>query len=145
MIQRIQSIFLLIASGGFFSLFGLPFAKSDKTASPLFQDQVFNIHDHILLLVLTVLGGIITLGAIFLYKNRLLQKRLGIIGIIAALFVGALSFWLMFNQGNQIDNAVEISDQAGLFMPAVSLVMVALANYFINKDDKLVSSMDRLR
>jgi len=145
MIQRIQSIFLLIASGGFFSLFGLPFAKSDKAASPLFQDQLFNIHDHILLLILTVLGGIITLSAIFLFKNRLLQKRLGLIGIISAILVGTLSFWLMFDHGKQIDHSVEISDQAGLIMPAVSLVMVALANYFINKDDKLVSSMDRLR
>lgn len=145
MIQRIQSIFLLIASGGFFSLFGLPFAKSDQAASPLFQDQLFNIHDHLILLILTVLGGVITLAAIFLYKNRLLQKRLGIIGIISAIFVGAVSFWLMFEQGKQIENNVEIADQAGLFMPAVSLIMIILANIFINKDEKLVSSMDRLR
>ena len=145
MIQRIQSIFLLIASVSFFSLFYFPFAKSDKTATPLFQDQIFNINDHILLLIFTVLGGVISLGAIFLFRNRLLQKRLGILGIISAIFIGAVSFWLMFDEGNQIDNSVEISDQAGLFMPAVSLVMIALANYFISKDEKLVSSMDRLR
>ena len=145
MIQRIQSIFLLIAGAGFFSLFKFPFAKSSEVTAPLFEDQLFTIQDNPILLGLCILGGIISMAAIFLYKNRILQKRIALVGIIAALFVGGFAFYLMMSEGKDIPSNIEVSDQAGLFMPAVSLIMLILSNVYINKDEKLVRSADRLR
>ncbi|NNE15120.1 MAG: DUF4293 domain-containing protein [Saprospiraceae bacterium] len=145
MIQRIQSLFLLIASAGFWSLFKLPFAASSQTTTPFFEDQLLTINDHTALLVLTILGGIITLGSIFLYNNRGLQIRLGILNIIFSIFLAAVAAWLVFSNASSLDTSVEISDKIGLYMPVLSLIMVILANVFIKKDQDFLKSSDRLR
>ncbi len=145
MIQRIQSIFLLIAGAGFFSLFKLPFAKSSEVTTPLFEDQLFNIQDNPILLGACILGGIISIVTIFLFKNRILQKRLALLGAVAAIAVGGFALYLMNSEGQSIPTTVEVSNQAGLFIPAVSVIMLMLSNIFINKDEKLVRSSDRLR
>lgn len=145
MIQRIQSVFLLLASLSFWSLFKLPFAASDKTASPFFEDQLLNINDHTLLLILSILGGLVTAASIFLFKNRTLQMRLGILNIIFSIFLIIVAVWLVFSKAPSIDSTLEISDKMGLYMPVISLILVGLANYFIKKDENLVKSMDRLR
>ena len=145
MIQRIQSIFLLIAGAGFFSLFKFPFAKSSATTAPLFEDQLFNIQDNPVLLGLCVAGGIISIVTIFLFKNRILQKRLALLGAIVAIGLGGFALYTMTSEVETIPSTVEVSNQAGLFIPAVSVVMLMLSNIFINKDEKLVRSSDRLR
>lgn len=145
MIQRIQSIFLILASLGFWSLFKFPFALSNKTASPFFEDQILNINDHTILLVLCVLGGALTAITIFLFNNRKLQLRLGILNSIFSIFLVAVAVWLVFSKAPAIDSSLEISDQIGLYMPVLSLVFIILANYFIKKDENLVRSADRLR
>jgi len=145
MIQRIQSVFLLLASIAFWSLFKLPFALSNKTASPFFEDQVLNLNDHTVLLVLCILGGILTAVSIFLFNNRKLQLRLGILNSIFSIFLIAVAVWLVFSEAPAIDSSLEISDQIGLYMPVVSLIFIILANYFIKKDENLVRSADRLR
>jgi len=145
MIQRIQSLFLLIASIGFWLLFKFPFASSDKGVSPFFEDQLFNINDHMVLLVLTVLGGILTLGAIFLYNNRPLQMRINYLSIISAFFLAGVAFWLIYSNGEKMGESVTIKDQSGLYFPIASFLLIILANYFISKDNNLVKSMDRLR
>jgi len=144
MIQRIQTLFLVAASLAFWALFKLPFATSSQSASPLFDDKIFNINDNTILLVLTVLGGALTLINIFLFKNRGLQLRLNYLNIIFALFLGAVAFWLVYSNGQSMGE-IEVFDKFGLFLPLISLVFVILANVFIKKDNKLVKSMDRLR
>jgi hypothetical protein len=145
MIQRIQTLFLIIASGGFWSLFKLPFASSSIASEPFFEDKLFNLNDDPILMVLSVLGGLATLVSIFLFNKRSLQLRLGYLNIIFAIFLGVVAGWLIFSHASSIDNNAEIQDGAGLYMPVVSLLGVVAANYFIKKDDKLVKSMDRLR
>jgi len=145
MIQRIQSLFLLLASVCFWVLFKLPFATSSAVASPIFEDKVFNINDNTILLVLAILGGVLTLANIFLFNNRPLQMRLNYLNVIFALFLGTVAFWLVFSNGQEIGNAVEISDGMGLYFPIGALIFVILSNVFIKKDNKLVKSMDRLR
>lgn len=145
MIQRIQSIFLLLASLSFWSLFKFPFAMSNKSATPFFEDQLLNINDHTILLILVILGGIVTAVSIFLFNNRTLQLRLGIINIILAIFLILVAVWLVFSKAPSIDSSLEIADQVGLYMPVLALIFVSLANFFIKKDENLVKSMDRLR
>jgi len=145
MIQRIQSLFLLIASIGFWLLFKFPFASSDKSVSPFFDDQLFNISDHTVLLALTILGGLLTLVSIFLFNNRALQLRINYLSLIFAFFLAGVAFWLIYSNGKELGDAVNIEDQTGLYFPIVSFFLIILANYFISKDSKLVKSMDRLR
>lgn len=145
MIQRIQTIFLFFAAASFFAMFYIPFATSDVAAGTLMSDTAYSVEDHILLGVLCILGGILSLVAIFLYKNRPLQLRLGYFIIIAAVFIIVTAILLFLNESKAIEGTVNISEGFGLAMPIVTIILVVLANKFIKKDQKIVKSMDRLR
>jgi len=143
-IQRIQSIFLLIASGAFWSEFALPFATSDAASPGVLSDSIYNIHDSPVLLALTVIGGLVTLAAIFLYNKRSLQKRMAYLGIVMAILLPLVAFLLIYNERTG-EALGAINDGMGIYPPIVALIFAALAGRAINKDDKLVKSMDRLR
>ena len=144
MIQRIQSICLLQASGSFGGLFCLPFATGPANTSSFLQDGIYNILDNPFLIILTVLGLLLSFGSIFLYKNRPLQKRLSILSIIISVLIPALAAMLFFKEANNIGTD-QLNDSFGLYMPIVSIILLVLAINFINKDEKIVDSMDRLR
>ena len=144
MIQRIQSIFLFLASACFFGLFALPLAKSDVAGSYFFSDQIYDVQDHIVLTGLAGLGGLVTLIAIFLYKKRTAQMRLGFLGIISAIFLILVAYLFVANEGDKMGN-IEIQEQIGIGLPILAIILIIIANRFIKKDDRLVRSMDRLR
>lgn len=146
MIQRIQSIFLLLASLASFGLFGLPFASTPDavTKSTIFGDALYNLQDHIGLLVVFGLSGLLALVAIFLFKNRKLQLNLSRFALIANVIGLILAIVLYYNDSGTL-GAVDPNDEAGLYMPFIAVVFLGLALRFISKDEQLVSSMDRLR
>jgi peptidoglycan/LPS O-acetylase OafA/YrhL len=147
MIQRIQSIFLLFASACSFALFGFPFASVDKTVenSALFSnDTVYNLSDNIALLIVYVIAGLLAFGAIFLFKNRSQQKSLARVAAVFNLIGIALAVFF-FTQDNVMSSGVTPNDGIGLYTPIVGFVLILLAVRAIEKDDKLVKSMDRLR
>ena len=146
MIQRIQSLFLLICAIAFGLLFIWPFAISDKSDGNLFLDNLYNVQDHILLIIMALLGSLTALVAIFLFRNRSLQSRITYFPIIFSILIPVTALIFFTNQsGTSNVQATDIEDQAGLYLPIVSLIFGFLALRFINKDDKLVKSMDRLR
>jgi hypothetical protein len=145
MIQRIQSIFLLLSSIGFFSLFSLPFAVSDTGIPQLLADRMYNILDHVVLIILAVAGGLLGLTAIFLFKNRELQIKLSYFLIIVTLLLPLVAFLLIYNEGTAMIEGAVIDDGAGIYVAGINIVFAFLASYFIKKDQKLVESMDRLR
>lgn len=146
MIQRIQSIFLLLAAVANFSLFGLPFAstQTDVMKNEIFADQVFNLQDHVGLLIFFSLAGLLALVAIFLFRNRRLQMRITIFSVVALIIGIAFGIIYFLNNSGGLEN-VEVYDQAGAYVPLAGLIFGLLAYRFINKDEKLVKSMDRLR
>ncbi|MEN0049069.1 MAG: DUF4293 domain-containing protein [Bacteroidota bacterium] len=149
MIQRIQSIFLLLASAACFGLFGLPFATTDKAvaASELFADSQYEITDHIALIILFVLAGALSLVAIFMFNNRPLQINLSRVSFIAAIIGFVLGLILFFNDGivESGANLPDPSDGFGTALPILAGIFLLLAIRAINKDEKLVRSSDRLR
>ncbi len=146
MLQRIQSIFLLLASASGFGLFGLPFASTPETvqSSTLFADSIYNIQDNPMLLLFFTLAGILTFAAIFLFKNRKLQIKLSQFGIISNI-LGIVVAVVFFIQDSKTFQTAKIDDSIGLFLPVLFLIFAFLAIKFIKKDLKIVSSMDRLR
>ncbi len=151
MIQRIQSIFLFIASGGAFTSFIDAFnyftinkEVISNSASPL-ADGDYDINDNTILLTLIILTGIVALVSIFLYNNRKLQlnitKLVIVLGIGLAITAGGL-FYQVYSSLN-----IEQSFSAGIgfISPALVIIFGILAHIYINKDEKLVRSMDRLR
>lgn len=145
MIQRIQSLFLLLCSASFFGLFGLPFATSSVSMPDIFSDMVYNISDNAILLGLCVLGGLVSLGAIFLYNNRELQIKISYVATVLAILLPLTAFLLIYNEGTGGANADKIDDAPGLYLPLVGIIFSVLAARFIRKDENTVRSMDRLR
>jgi hypothetical protein len=145
MIQRIQSLFLILTAGIFGVLFKFPFATSDKPSAQFLADKVFDITDHPALLGLAILGSVLAVVSIFMFKNRKLQLKLGYLIIVMAILLPAVAFLLFTNESASIDPTVKVFDQVGMFLPLGAILFASLANYFIRKDDKLVKSMDRLR
>lgn len=142
MIQRIQTIFLLLASASFGGLFLLPLATSDQPTTMFLSDRVYDITDHPALLGLTLLGVVLGLIAIFLFKKRPAQVKLGYMVIVLAILLPLAAFLLFMNESAA---AVQVSDEPGMILPAGAILFGALAVHFIRKDEKLVKSMDRLR
>lgn len=147
MIQRIQSIYLFIASACSFALFGFPFASVDKEIadSALFSnDTVYNLSDNTALLAIYVLAGVVALVAIFLFNNRSRQKS---VARVAAVFnlIGIALAVILFMQDSVMDSGVTPDDGIGLYTPIVGFVLILLAVRAIGKDEKTVRSMDRLR
>jgi len=122
-----------------------PLASSDQSATPYLEDKLFDVQDNTILLVVAALAVILPLVSIFLFKNRSVQKRIGYLSIIFSLLVIVAASLLFLNAGSTLDKSVEMSDEMGLYFPVGAIVFSMIANYFVSKDDKLVSSMDRLR
>jgi len=146
MTQRIQSILLLLAAAAVFALFKLPFGSSDNAiaGSALFNDRVFSIQDHIGLLGLFCGAGAIAFITIFLFNNRPLQLKLSRVAIIANV-IGIIFAAVLFMQDSNAMGAIVPKEELGLGLPVLSIIFAALAIRFINKDENLVKSMDRLR
>jgi len=138
MIQRIQSVFLLLSAGVLGSNFVFPFASSTNKAQIHFEDGLFTMQDNPLLLGLVISIAVIAFIIIFFYKNRQLQLRLSLVSLllIGACMVLLLTTFLKFS---------EYSFGLGVYTPIVALIFTILAYIYIKKDDKLVKSMDRLR
>jgi hypothetical protein len=144
MIQRIQSLYLLIASAlGFVSLFfnlGSQRIDGGLTLTPFNGHDILcgaNDSNALYGITVIVIAGIITLS-IFLFKNRLLQIKICkvlifLIAINIALF--ALSF-------SSIKN---LKPGFSAFVPPIQLILVFLALRAIKKDEEKVRSVDRLR
>ncbi len=146
MIQRIQSVFLLLAGAASFGLFGLPFAKTPEAieGSVIFNDAVYNLNDQIGLAVLFGLAGLMAVIGIFLFRNRPLQLKVSLSALI--LNLGGLVFGIFYLRQNISEQAAKvIKDGLGMYLPVAALLFIFLAYRFIKRDEKLVKSMDRLR
>ncbi len=139
MIQRLQSLWLLLAAIFGFLTFKLPFYSGSQTIKGIIQPDVrLDAASQIFILVLT--GAVILLCfiALFLYKNRKKQLTLTIINLILSIVLLALYFLQIqkFQTG--------ILSLSCIFTLAIPIFLF-LAARGIWKDEKLVKSLDRLR
>ncbi len=134
---------------------GLSFLEIDYTAentpevlsTGLFADGIFNVMDHITLITLAALSGLVSLIAIFMFGNRSRQKLLSRMSVVLTiLLAGAVAFYFYLDY-TVIDRVsdLEVDPSFGLVNPFLAIIFLFLAIRFINKDEKLVRSMDRLR
>lgn len=144
MLQRIQTIYLIIAAllSGVVA-FVVPFWNDINGGivllAELLQSEAVVYRA---VPILFVLSTIISVAVMFLYKNRTKQiigNRLNI--VINFLLLGIIVYRLLILPGE-----IDISEKGiGVFMPLMVIVLLALANKAIIKDEKLVKSVDRLR
>jgi len=144
MIQRIQTLYLLLSailSGGI--SFVLPF-WTDNNGEVYFLLDLFDTLDwkFVSLLIAFVLSALLSLLSIFQYKNRKQQIVINRINIVVNFYLlGILVYHLLTVPGEN-----QISEKGiGLFIPTLVIVLLVLANKAIQKDERLVKSVDRLR
>jgi len=146
MIQRVQSIFLFLASGSCFGLFGTDAADSEAKIdnSPLFNDGSYNVFDDPVLIGVFALAGLIFLANIFLFRNRPLQMKLSLLAVVLAV-VGAGYGAFRYFTDTAVEIASAVTPDVGLALPILALIFGFLSRNYIQKDEKLVRSADRLR
>ena len=136
MIQRIQSIWLLLASVCAFLSFKLPFySGTNAKAVPSYE---LNARENFLLMLLTVFVGLLALIIIFLFKNRVLQLRLCVLGIL-------LEAILIFLYYREVTGFTEGTYSLWAMLHSLIVIFFFLAAKAINKDEKLIKDSDRLR
>jgi len=155
MLQRIQSIYLLLASLAIFALYLVPLVHNvtlDGKSADILVTGVFQVvngqqaHTEVFvaLTAVTAIIGIIPLIIIFLYKNRKQQIALC---YSAMLVIVGYSFW-MAQTAKKVMGDIKIDTHnfgIGLFLSSISMLLIIFALKAMQRDEKLVKSADRLR
>ncbi len=139
MLQRMQSVWLLLAALSAFLTIKFSFYSGNiETTGQTSSFQYLTAGFNIMILILTIALVCIAAIDIFLYKNRKLQARLAILGILLSL----LNIFLYFKQIPKF--AIGNYDLTAILVFVIP-VFFFLASRGIYKDQKLVKSLDRLR
>lgn len=136
MIQRIQSVWLLIASVVTFLTLKLSFYSGTYLPDNLYHQ--LNGTQNLPLMIATIGLGVLTLITIFLYKNRPTQLWLCIVAILLDVVLLFLYYreTSSFTRGDYAFTAV---------LHFIIITAVLLAARGINKDEKLIKDSNRLR
>jgi hypothetical protein len=155
MIQRIQSIYLLLAALCSGLLLAAPLYNIE-TATATYQlflgglvqtnPKEIILASQPAMLAVGILLTLFPLVILFLYKKRQIQMRLSASAMMAntamlLLLVGIANKSLVHITELHIKETYGV----GLILPLLSIVCLFLANKAIRKDDKLIRSADRLR
>jgi hypothetical protein len=133
MLQRIQSIWLLLAAVFAFLTFKLPFYQA-----AVIQGGEVNAQSTIWLTIVAALAGALAFINIFFFNNRKLQLRICIFGIILTIVLVALCFLEMTKFANG-----SLALSCVIYFAIIAFFILAANG--IRKDEKLIKSMDRLR
>ncbi|MDR1877801.1 MAG: DUF4293 domain-containing protein [Flavobacteriaceae bacterium] len=126
MIQRVQSLYLTLTGViglilGYITDF-LPNELTDKA----------------LLFIIGVLAFI----SLFCFKRRNFQKKINYGNIIInVVLIGFMVYDLLNSSGGGFSPKKGVE----LFVPVLLIILLAMANRYINKDEKLIKSVDRFR
>ena len=137
MIQRIQTIYLLIVAG---ISAGLTFLVNLWVT---IEEVVVFAKDEIVYFSMFMVSAILALIAIFMFKNRKFQFVLGRLNILLNFILLGLFVYRSLSISGETSDVSEKG--IGILLPIFSIVFLVLANKAIKKDEDLVKSVDRLR
>lgn len=154
MIQRIQSIFLLIAVVCSVLALTTTVVSYDFSADRSFGLSILHLGHPALKAVMKIggvyiiaavgLSGIGSLTAVFLFKKRALQAKIAMFSFILSLLTFVFLI-INFSIGVPETLSKMINHGIGFYLPIVAAVCNYLAVRFIKKDEELVRSADRMR
>jgi peptidoglycan/LPS O-acetylase OafA/YrhL len=141
MLQRIQTIWLLLAAACGFSMYKVSIFEATLANNVIYK---LSATESLLLFAVLMSVACLSLIAIFLFKNRPLQSKIVIISILLSIGAIALEVWQIQNykSANPITKGTY---EFGGLLPIVITIFLILAARGIRKDEKLVKSLDRLR
>lgn len=131
MIQRIQSIYLLVAT--------------IATSLIAFKVPIYTLNERLLMaqddtkmFILTIVGALFSLFGLFMFKNRKFQMKLIRLTILIQMIIGVRLF-MVFNKFEVVLN------NTLLLLVVVTLIALIMAYRGVKKDEDLVRSVDRIR
>lgn len=139
-IQRLQSLYLLLAIIAMTLVFYLPFGLILDATGPSTTVELVTL-DYPILLVLNSLITLLLLIDIFLFKNLSFQRLVAAVCILLIIASAATTFIILSNGGDMWKIAWAGVPVALLF----ALFLTIAARYRMGKDLKLLRSYDRLR
>ena len=161
MIQRIQTLFFLVAALCLLGLLFVPFwqyssaddsqylqALSIQTISGEEAPKLTSFTEtplHLGFFALVVAIPFLLLVTIFLYNNRPRQIGIGYAALILTLIT--IVVMVFFSRQGPYDTTItgEGNVQFGLALPMVAVVLIWLGIKRVQADDELVKSVDRIR
>jgi hypothetical protein len=147
MIQRIQTLYILIAASLIGLLFTLPFAEiaaNNKFYLFNIQGIVHNgevVENGLPILLFVAIILIVHIAAIFMYKKRVRQMRLLVFAILLMLGLFGMFYFFTFYSFK----GFEVSFKIAVVFPLIAIILDYLAIRNIGKDEALIRSIDRIR
>ncbi|PSL48821.1 uncharacterized protein DUF4293 [Chitinophaga niastensis] len=146
MIQRIQSLYLLLAAGGGAAALCYNLWKAKLSNG---TETYVNASSNYLLFVLYIVIILVAGGCIFLFKKRKMQFRLTVFNILFAVAALTYQYYVVQQTANKLSSGgvsiVSASYLLASFLPIIIIILLFLAARGIYKDEKLIKSLDRLR
>ena len=131
MIQRIQSIYLLVST---ISMTLISF----KVPVYSLNEKLFMAQDDTKMFVLTIAAALFAFIGLFMFKNRKFQMKLIRLAVLIEMVIGVRLF-MVFKE-------FEVSLNVNCIILLVfALVALIMAYRGVKKDDDLVRSVDRIR
>ena len=152
MIQRIQTVYLLIAS------LLLGFMVQQPIASFIIDDKVYNLMSYKFvaesdakdvifynypLMVLIVVASLLAFITIFFFKKRRLQMRLTIFNILITIGIYPMIYYY-YLQALAIKKLDFVFNYPVLF-PLFAIIFLLLAFMGIRRDELVIQSLNRIR
>ncbi len=161
MIQRIQTLFLILFIGSIITTFFFPawqkiemgdnnekvkiIVTGSISSTNFIENDNIIIYDHFYISGTLIICCLLALYSIFSYKNRLTQIK---IGTINSLFTSLVIFYFLyevFYNERYIDINDKISFLISFYLIFLAIFFNFLSNRFIRKDELLVSESNRIR
>lgn len=154
MIQRIQTVYLLVAEMLIGALFFVPFAKILGKEGTIYHFDMKGIYmvgagktdiiyGSLPLVILSAISLLIILITIFKYKNRILQMRLSTLNIFLLIGISGLIYYYIWSSAKLLQGSYSM--HIYLVFPIIAAILIYLAIRSIARDELLVRSIDRIR
>lgn len=157
MIQRIQTVWLLLASLTILLLFLFPYLQyfdNFGTAMALkitgiyqgITDGIVQTESFILQTIATVLVALLPLVIIFFYADRKKQLQLSYLNLFLIILMGIWLYFTAAEATTTVNKTLQLENIGiGALLIPIAGVFILLAIKGIRKDEKLIKSVDRLR
>ncbi|RYF90794.1 MAG: DUF4293 family protein [Chitinophagaceae bacterium] len=140
MIQRIQTIWLILAALCAFLSFKLAFYTGTMLINGVQSFAKIDATTSIPLIAGTAAVGVLAIIAIFLYKTRKMQLRLCVVGLL----IEAVVIFLYYTEIKKLTAGTGTYALTALLQACIVLFFF-LAAKGINNDDKIIKESNRLR
>lgn len=154
MIQRVQTLFMLLVVGGITAMYLTPIGAFTADNHHYIL-SVYGIKDEAgvefpeavssnFVYIPLALSLILTIYAIFQFGRRKMQMQINKISLVLMLVSAFLMALYLKNAGDSMPDR-QIGFGVAFFMPYLCILLLVFANRAIKKDDDLVKSVDRIR